>query len=102
MYMSSWYNEKRDWIVYLLSKNENRYVGITSRSMQNRLRRHKKSAQNPAIDSLLHNKMRRLGLDGWKMRKLTSLHGDYYEARAIERFYMYLSNLNETLRERPI
>ena len=74
----SWYNEKRDWIVYLLSKNENRYVGITSRSMQNQLRRHKKSAKNPAIDSLLHNKMRRLGLDNWKMRKLTHIHGNYY------------------------
>ena len=42
--------------------------------MQNRLRRHKKSAQNPAIDSLLHNKMRRLGFSplrlvvGWAPR----------------------------------
>ena len=95
--MQGWLNTERDWIVYLMSKHNYRYVGITSKTMRDRLKRHKKFALNPESNTLLHNAMRRTGFGGWRMKRLTRLRGTYYDAREVERSYMYLSNLNESL-----
>ena len=95
--MQGWLNTERDWIVYLMSKHNYRYVGITSKTMKDRLKRHKKFAEKPTSNTLLANQMRRMGQNGWEMKALTHLHGNYYAARKIERSYMHLSNLNESL-----
>lgn len=95
--MQEWLNKKRDWTVYLMSKNNGHYVGITSKTMKDRLKRHKKFAEKPTSNTLLANQMRRIGSTGWEMKALTRLHGNYYAARKIERSYMHLSNLNESL-----
>ena len=95
--MSQWHNDKRDWIIYLLTKGENKYVGITSKTMHERLARHKKTARKPETNNLLHNKMVASGFSGWRMKQLARVQGNYHEARLAERKYIHLSNLNETL-----
>ena len=69
--MQDWLNRERDWIVYLMSKHNYKYVGITSKTMRDRLKRHKKFALNPESNTLLHNAMRRTGFGGWRMKRLT-------------------------------
>ena len=96
--MEQWKKETKKWIVYLMYKGNHRYVGITSKSMPDRLERHKKTALKPETNTLVHNTMNRVGLANWNMKKLATLRGTYHEARELERSYMYLSNLNETLR----
>ena len=95
--MQDWLNRERDWIVYVMSKGHYRYVGITSKTLKDRLKRHKKFVENPANYTLLANAMRQVGDDGWRMKRLARLRGTYYDAREVERTYMYLSNLNESL-----
>ena len=96
----SWYNETRPWTVYLLSKGGNKYVGITSKSLRARLTKHKKMALNPTRLTPINIAMQRAGLNNWRMKKLASLKGTFYEAREIERTYLHLSNLNQA-RSKP-
>ena len=95
--MSEWHNHKRDWIIYLLEKDGHRYVGITSKTMNERLLRHKMTARKPETNNQLHNTMIQSGLRGWKMKRLAKVRGNYHEARLAERRFMHLSNLNESL-----
>ena len=65
--MQDWLNRERDWIVYVMSNGHYRYVGITSKTLKDRLKRHKKFVENPANYTLLANAMRQVGDDGWRM-----------------------------------
>jgi len=91
----SWYNETRPWSVYLLTKGNYKYVGITSKSLRARLTKHKKMAENPTRLTPINVAMQRAGLNNWRMKKLATLNGTFYEARDVERTFLHLSNLNE-------
>ena len=92
---ANWYSEHRNWIVYLLTKGNYSYVGITSKSLKARLRKHKEMSQNPTRYTPLNQMMKILGTANWRIKKLADVVGDFYKAREVERSFMFLSNLNE-------
>ena len=87
---NQWRLETRDYTIYCITRSgqmsgpgEGSYVGLTSVSLEGRLNWHLKQSSKEGVDHPLQKEMRK-NPNGWVITAVSSVTGNYYEAREEE------------------